>query len=304
MRGEWVKNEVTMTDKIRCVVPAGDICGEGAVWHPEQNALYWTDINRFLVHRFDAASESVRTWIFDEPVTSVNLTTDPDRLLLVLGSKIVVWSPRTHPIIETVFQLSSSPHMRFNDARVDPRGSLWVGTMRNNVGPQGENIDVEFTGGVLYRIDPDGTPTEWKSGIGIANTVAWSPDRKTFYFGDSAANIINSFSYDEGSGAISGEKEFLAGHAQGVPDGSAMDAAGFLWNTRPGAGCLIRVAPDGRVERTVPLPVSTPTTCAFGGPGLKTLYITSARSADQLSGSVFSMQPEIGGLPDGRFRLS
>jgi sugar lactone lactonase YvrE len=297
------ENEVTMTDKIRCVVPAGDICGEGAVWHPEQNALYWTDINRFLVHRYDPAGESVRIWIFDEPVTSVNLTTDPDRLLLVLGSKIVVWSPRTHPAIKTVFQLAASPQMRFNDARVDPRGSLWVGTMRNNVGPQGENVDVEFTGGVLYRIDPDGTATEWKSGIGIANTVAWSPDRKTFYFGDTAANIINSFSYDEASGAISGEKELLARHAQGVPDGSAMDAEGFLWNTRPGAGCLIRVAPDGRVDRTVPLPVPTPTTCAFGGPGFKTLYITTARSADQFSGSVFSMQLEVGGLPDWRFRL-
>jgi len=297
------ENEVTMTDKIRCVVPAGDICGEGAVWRPEQNALYWTDINRFLVHRYDPAGESVRTWIFDEPVTSVNLTTDPDRLLLVLGSKIVVWSPRTHPAIKTVFQLAASPQMRFNDARVDPRGSLWVGTMRNNVGPQGENVDVEFTGGVLYRIDPDGTATEWKSGIGIANTVAWSPDRKTFYFGDSAANSINSFSYDEETGTISGENKFFAGHAQGVPDGSAVDAEGFLWNTRPGAACLIRIAPDGRVNRTVTLPVSNPTTCAFGGPGSVTLYITSARSADRLSGSLFSMQPEVGGLPDWRFRL-
>ena len=149
-----------MTDKIRCVVPAGDICGEGAVWHPEQNALYWTDINRFLVHRFDTASESTRTWVFDEPATSVNLTTDPDRLLLVLGSKVVIWSPRTHSAIETVFQLPTSPQMRLNDARVDPRGSLWVGTMRNNVGTRGENLGVEFSGGVLYRVDPDHAVTE------------------------------------------------------------------------------------------------------------------------------------------------
>jgi len=292
-----------MTEEIRCVVPAGDICGEGAVWHPKQNALYWTDINRFLVHRFDARSQATQTWLFDEPVTAVNLTTDPEFLLLVLGSRIGVWSPRTHPQFETLFRLDAAPGMRFNDARVDPRGSLWAGTMRNNVGPQGEELDVTFSDGVLYRIDPDGGSSVWKRGIGISNTVAWSPDRKTFYFGDTTANTLYCYDYDQQSATISRERPFLAGHKQGVPDGSAMDAEGYLWNTRPGAGCLIRVAPDGRVERTVPLPVSTPTTCAFGGDGMKTLYITSARSADRLSGSVFALQPEVGGQPDFRFRL-
>src|ERR1039458_7542902 len=160
-----------MPDEIRCVVPAGDICGEGAVWHPEQNALYWTDINRFLVHRFDAGSQATNTWIFDEPVTAVNLTTDPELLLLVLGSKAGLWSPRTHPQVQTIFRLPAAPEMRFNDARVDPRGSLWVGTMRNNVGPQGENLDVTFTDGALYRIDPEGGASEWKKDLGISNTV-------------------------------------------------------------------------------------------------------------------------------------
>ena len=86
-----------MPDEIRCVVPAGDICGEGAVWHPEQNALYWTDINRFLVHRFDAAHQTTQTWIFDEPVTAVCLTTDSELLLLVMGSKVGFWSPASPP---------------------------------------------------------------------------------------------------------------------------------------------------------------------------------------------------------------
>jgi sugar lactone lactonase YvrE len=290
-------------DEIRCVAPAGDICGEGAVWHPEQNALYWTDINRFLVHRLDVGTQATNTWIFDEPVTSVNLTTDPELLLLVLGSRIGLWSPRACTHVETIFRLAAAPEMRFNDAGVDPRGSLWVGTMRNNVGPQGKDLDVAFSDGVLYRIDPDGAASEWKKGIGISNTVAWSPDRKRFYFGDTTANVLYSFAYDEQTGAISGERPFLAGCRQGVPDGSAMDAEGFLWNTRPGAGCLIRVAQDGRINRVVSLPVSNPTTCAFGGASLSTLYITSARSNDQFSGSVFAMDTEVGGLPSGWFRL-
>src|ERR1022692_3188945 len=134
-----------MNDEIRCIVPAGDICGEGAVWHSEQNALYWTDINRFLVHRFDARSQETKTWIFDEPVTAVNLTADTGVLLLTLGSKVGLWSPHTHPLIQTIHRLEATPEMRFNDARIDPRGSLWVGTMRNNVGSQGEDLDVDFT---------------------------------------------------------------------------------------------------------------------------------------------------------------
>jgi sugar lactone lactonase YvrE len=297
------QEEVKMQDGIRCVAPAGDICGEGAVWHPEQNALYWTDINRFLVHRLDASSQATTTWMFDEPVTAVNLTTDPTLLLLVLGSRIGFWAPSTHPRVETVFRLPDAPEMRCNDARVDPRGSLWVGTMRNNVGAQGEDRDVEFSGGVLYRIDSDGRVSEWKREIGISNTLAWSPDRKSFYFGDSPANTIYSFRYDEGTGFLSEERTFFAGYGQGLPDGSAMDAQGCLWNARYGGGCVIRIDPDGRVARVVSLPVSNPTTCAFGGPELKTLYITSARSKEQLSGSVFAVETEAGGIPSGCFQL-
>jgi sugar lactone lactonase YvrE len=292
-----------MLDEIRCVVPAGDICGEGAVWHPGQNALYWTDINRFLVHRYDPGTETTQAWMFREPVTAVNLTTDPELLLLVMGSKVALWSPRTHPEMQVLYTLDLAPEMRFNDARVDPRGSLWAGTMRNNVGPQGEDLDVDFTGGVLYRLDPDGTAREWQKAIGIANTVAWSPNRKKFYFGDSKANAIYSFDCDEQTGAISGKTNLLTGYPQGFPDGSAMDAEGYLWNARHGGKCLIRIAPNGNVDRVVSLPVLKPTTCTFGGPGLRTLYITSARSADQFSGSIFSLELEVGGLPDHRFAV-
>ncbi len=292
-----------MLEQIQCVVPAGDICGEGAVWHPDQNALYWTDINRFLVHRFDAASRATSTWIFREPVTAVNLTTDAEILLLVMGSQIALWSPRAHPALETIYRLAVAPEMRFNDAKVDPRGSLWAGTMRNNVGLQGEEKTVAFSDGVLYRVDPDGAASEWKREIGISNTLAWSPNRKKFYFGDSPANVIYRFDYDAGAGTISGEDILLAGYPQGLPDGSTIDAQGFLWNARYGGRCVIRIAPNGQVDRVVSLPTANPTTCAFGGHDLRTLYITSARSADQLSGSVFSMEVEVGGLPDHRFRL-
>jgi sugar lactone lactonase YvrE len=285
------------------VVPAGDICGEGAVWHAQQDALYWTDINRFLLHRLEPASGTVQTWFFDEPVTSANLTSDDDVLLLVLGSRIALWRPSAHPKLEILYQLADAPQMRFNDARVDPRGSLWMGTMRNNVGGHGEELKVEFAGAALYRLDPDGKVTEWKAGMGISNTMAWSPDGKTFCTADTDANAIYAFDYDRQTGAISGERPLLAGDKRGLPDGSAMDAEGYLWNARYSGHCVLRIAPDGRVDRVLEMPVASPTTCAFGGPDLKTLYITSARSAEQYSGSVFSIRVEAGGAGEGQFRL-
>jgi sugar lactone lactonase YvrE len=194
--------------------------------------------------------------------------------------------------------------MRFNDAKIDPRGSLWVGTMRNNVGPEGENLDVQCTDGVLYRIDPDGSVTEWMDGIGISNTLAWSPDRSTFYFGDTIANTIYAFEFDQGSGAISNRRSFLDQYQHGLPDGSAMDSEGCLWNTRPYASCLIRIRPDGSIDRTVPLPVSKPTTCAFGGEDMRTLFITSARSEHRLSGSLFALKTDVPGVTVDRFQYA
>ena len=204
-------DNLLMNETVRCVVPAGDICGEGAVWHPEHHALYWTDINRFVLHKFIPEAGTTQTWLFDEPVTSVNLTSDPEKLLLVFGSSVGIWSPTAHPHIDVIYRLAEAPAMRFNDARVSPRGSLWAGTMRNNVGPQGEDLQVEFTGGVLYRIDPDGTATKWKTGIGISNTLAWSPDLKIFYFGDTLANMVYAFDYNQNDGSISRERTFFAG---------------------------------------------------------------------------------------------
>jgi sugar lactone lactonase YvrE len=103
---------------------------------------------------------------------------------------------------------------------------------------RGENLEVKFTGGVLYRIDPDGAVSERKRGLGITNTLAWSPDYRTFYFADSTANAIYSCVYDERIGAISGEKAFIVDFLQGHPDGSAIDAQGYIWNARNGGGCF------------------------------------------------------------------
>ncbi|MGB6932053.1 MAG: SMP-30/gluconolactonase/LRE family protein [Acidobacteriaceae bacterium] len=290
-----------------CVARVCDVCGEGAVWHAPESALYWADINRFLLHRYDPRSFQVETWEFPEPVTAVNMTTRDDTLAVVLGSRVILWEPRTGQESPTSFHLRGWPYVRLNDARPDPRGSLWLGSMRNNINPDRTMSETGGTDGVLYRLDPDGAISEWKSKLGVSNTVAWSPDQTLFYFGDSLANSVRCYDYNAIDGSISGERPFLEGFPRGVPDGSTVDAEGYLWNCRFYGGCIARVAPDGAIDTVIEFPVSNVTTCTFGGEDLTTLYVTSASGSSQgedLAGGLFAIETDVCGQPENRFSIS
>src|SRR5207302_5322274 len=141
-----------MSENPVCVAPTGDVCGEGAVWHAAHKAVYWTDINRFLIHRFTPADQCVRTWFFDEPVTALTLTDRDEVLTVVLGSRLILWEPATDMRHDHAFHLEGWPKVRLNDARSDPRGSLWVGSMRNNVKSDGSSGAAGGQDGVLFRV--------------------------------------------------------------------------------------------------------------------------------------------------------
>jgi len=289
------------------VAPTGDRAGEGAVWHAAHAAVYWTDINRFLVHRFTPADQCVVTWLFDEPVTALVLTDSDKVLAVVLGSRVILWEPASDSRRDFGFQLDGWPRVRLNDARADPRGSLWVGSMRNNVNADGSEGEAGGEDGVLYRIDPNGRATIFRRGIGIANTVAWSPDGRLFYFGDSLANVIRIYDYNLHTGDVENERPFFEGFSRGVPDGSTVDAEGHLWNCRFYGACVVRVAPNGNIDRVIEMPVENITTCTFGGRDLKTLYITTASleapASDRLAGGLFAVQSAVAGLPENKFRV-
>ncbi len=201
-----------------CVAATGDRCGEGAVWHSSEEVVYWTDINRFLVHRFNPADGCVRTWFFEEPATALALTDRDDTLAVVLGSRVILWEPRSDRRRDCGFHLQGWPAVRLNDARPDPRGSLGLGSMRNNVRPDGSLGEAGGADGVLYRLDPDGTISEWKRDIGISNTLGWSPDQTRFYFADTLANAVRVYDYDKTTGTISGERPFFTDFSRGLPD--------------------------------------------------------------------------------------
>ena len=294
-----------MTSAVRCLVPSGDKCGEGAVWSADEGAVYWVDINRFLAHRYDLASASLKSWFFDEPVVALSLTTTPGQMLVALASKLIHWWPATDQRSDFGFSLPGAPRVRFNDARSDPAGNFWAGSMKNNVLPDGELGEAGRGEGVLYRVDPAGAVTEWRRGMGISNTLCWSPDARHFYFADTLENEIRVYDYDKSTGAISNERVFFSGFDRGLPDGSAMDSAGYLWNCRFSGGCIVRIAPDGLVDRIVDMPVQNITTCAFGGADLKTLFITTASivspPGNRLAGSLFALDVEVPGMSENKF---
>lgn len=292
---------------VRTVVSSHDVCGEGVLWHPVHNTIFWTDINRGLLHRYLPEDEVVDTWSFDQPVTVVTSTTDDDLLLVVLGGKIVLWNLRLEKIVATLFNLPGWPAVRCNDARVAPNGTLWFGTMENNVKADGTTAEVTQWVGQLYSLDSNFKVQSWMSGFGISNTVAWSPDGAVMYFGDTLRNCIYRSAFDAGHNRIRDASIFCEGFLRGLPDGSTVDRDGYLWNCRYGGSCIVRYAPNGSVSHVVDTPVKNPTACAFGAGEMRTLYITSAGDGDPIcnstAGALLALETEVAGLPVTPFLL-
>lgn len=189
---------------------------------------------------------------------------------------------------------------RFNDGRCDAQGRFWVGTMHNLTrAPEG----------VLYRLEGKGPMVPVRTGICIPNSLAFSPDGRTMYFADSLRYAIFAHDYDPATGTMGAERTFAMSTPPAFADGSAVDAEGFLWNAQFNGSQLVRYAPDGRIDRVLPLPVQRPTCCAFGGPDLDVLYITTAsqnmRPADlreqPLAGALLAIKVGVRGLPEPRF---
>jgi len=177
--------------------------------------------------------------------------------------------------------------------------------MRNNVKEDGELGEAGGWDGVLYRIDGSGGSSVQRRELGISNTVLWSADNSRFYFGDTMKNQIWSYDYDLADGSIHNERSFFQGFSRGWPDGSAIDTEGYLWNCRYGGSCILRVAPDGSVDRVVEMPVSNLTNCTFGGTDGNILYVTSAAPDsgkwERFGGCLFAIETNVSGLPSNAF---
>jgi sugar lactone lactonase YvrE len=283
--------------RVDCVLDSGCALGEGPYYDQPGGRLLFVDIIDRKGFILSPGSGELTTLEFPEPVSAI-IPRSRGGYIATLASRVVT-TDGTGPITDFAVA-DTNPKCRSNEARTDTRGRLWLGTMQNNIGPNREDLPVTSSIGTLHRIDADGRATLFLEGIGISNTLVWSPDDRTLYFADTVLNRIEAWDFDAQAGAISNRRPFVEG-GPGGPDGSAIDEEGCVWNARWGASCLIRYRPDGTEDRRIDLPCIQPTSCVFGGADLSTLYITSARvgltEPGQLDGAVLAIQPGVKGLP-------
>jgi sugar lactone lactonase YvrE len=263
-------------NRVRIVLDCQDHTGESAIWDAAGQRLVWVDIGNKRIHRLDPSSGHHETWATPEFVTSIGLRHD-GVAIVSLARRIAFWN--FGGAFETFAEPENDrPGNRFNEGKVGPDGCFWVGSMQNNLRDDASERDMTGRHGALHRVESNGkfvrlTPYN----IGISNTMAWTSDGR-FLFGDTLENVIYQYDWISTSNTITNRRTFFAGFPRGLPDGSCLDAEGYLWNCRVvGGACVVRVAPDGKVDRVLELPCSWPTSCTFGGPNLDTLYITSAR---------------------------
>ncbi len=275
----------------KLVFDAADIVGESAVYDERNDALVWVDIGGKRIHRLHLAEGRHEAWPAPDFPTSIGLRTDGGAIV-GLSNRVALWDYggefHTLAVVEP-----DLPDNRLNEGRVGPDGAFWGGTMQNNLAPDGAPMDMTRDSGAIYRIDGDGrvsqlTPREF----GIANTMAWTDDGR-FLTADTTRNSI--YAYDLRAGLLTNKRLFATPLDRGAPDGSCLDADGFLWNCRvAGGACVARFRPDGGLDRLVELPCTWPTSCVFGGPGYATLYVTSARFT--MTAQHLTAHPEEGAL--------
>jgi sugar lactone lactonase YvrE len=277
--------------------------GEGPFWDADTQTLYWVDIAARLACRL--FEEQYQQWHLPEPVSAFIPTRKGDALVTLASGvyRLDFDSPGYTPDLTLLCAADPVAGNRANEARCDAQGRLWLGTMQNNLDEDGGDIPLVRRSGGLFRVDADAAVTPLLAGQGIVNTMLWNADADVLYSADSLDGVIYRYPILPG-GALGARSIWAGEHPRGSPDGSAMDVEGYVWNARWGGSCLIRYAPDGRVDRIVELPVSHPTSCVFGGADMTTLYVTSAAPADahgQFDGALLAADVRIRGLPSTRF---
>ncbi len=280
------------------VFDAKNRTGEGPVWDPLAQALWWTDIPAAAVHRYVPATGSHETIAAPARIGCFALHQNGS-LLVAMEHAIGTFDPASGRYMELAVPEAGMSGNRFNDGRCDRRGRFFAGSMYE---PRGRE------GGILWRYDGANRCTRVADGITVANGLAWSPDDRIMYWADSPTSRIWTFDYNIATGTATNRRLWLDGAPAelGRPDGCAIDAEGGYWSARYMGGAVIRYTPAGKIDRIVKIPVPRVTMCAFGGSDLRTLYITTAREganddelrAHPLAGGLFAVDAGVTGLPE------
>jgi sugar lactone lactonase YvrE len=276
--------------------------GECPQWSAEEQALYFVDIKGKVLHRFRPATGEHSTMAMPEEIGCYGFKKGGG---FIAGFRSGLWllDANGTPLEKLADNPEDQRTSRFNDGRIDPAGRFLAGT-----------IDEPKDGGKahLYCYDRRGLQV-LASGLLTSNGVAFSPDGRTLYHSDTPTFTVWRYAYDPATGQATNKSLFVRLEPtetdRGRPDGAAVDAEGCYWTALFEGGRIRRYAPDGRLLAEYPIPARCPTMVAFGGPDLKTLYVTSARTGrpqEELaalphSGGVFSMPVDVPGLPEYHF---
>ncbi len=240
--------------------------GEGPLWDPEAERIYWIDSYGPAIHRCDLKGGDAKTWPLPEPVGSFALRSRGGAVV-ALQSGFFLLDFETGALTPIVKTQAGELTPRMNDGKTDRQGRFLAGSM---------DYEESRPVGKLFRLDADHRLTQLDDDIICSNGPCFSPDGKTLYFADSGKARIYAYDYEPETGAVSGRRIFASFEKlQGFPDGATVDAEGYLWSVEVYAGRLLRFDPEGALDRVVGLPVFSSTSVAFGGPDLDIAFVTS-----------------------------
>ena len=273
-----------------------DLLGEGPLWSSRDNALYWVDIKTPRVNCLSLADGAVRTWAMPEAIGW--LIERREAPGFVAGFKSGFAKLQLDPVAIDPFG-DPEPHLpetRLNDAKADRLGRIWAGSMDKR--PHAQPI------GALRRLDPDLSWRTVDTGYRIANGPTFSPDQRTLYHADSAQRVVYAYDVDDEGGLVNRRLFVTFAEDWGYPDGMTTDAEGGIWIAAWDGGRVNRFTPEGLLDRFIALPAAQITSCAFAGPDLDRLFVTSAamgREDEPLAGALFEIDAGVRGLPPGQF---
>jgi D-xylonolactonase len=265
--------------------------GENPLWHPIEKRLYWCDIPNGRLFRYDPIKNTHEQCYQGRTIGGFTMQADGSLLLFMDQGIIARW--REDIPIEVISQIGRERSSRFNDVIADPRGRVFCGTMSS-----------EEVKGSLYRLDADGSIHRLLQDVGCSNGMAFTLDGKGFYYTDSFAHEIYLFDYNVEVGSIGNRRIFARfDEAGGLPDGATLDADGRLWSAMWDGSCVVRLLPDGAIDKRIELPTRKTSSLTFGGDDYTDIYITTAgghtKEADgPLSGALFRLSVDRPGLPE------
>jgi sugar lactone lactonase YvrE len=275
--------------------------GEGAVWNDEEQALYWVDIESNTFHRWDYQTNEQKTFDAGLMVGCIRFRAKGG-LIMATQNGFAFWDFQANRLVPGPDPVKN-PAMRFNDGNVDSEGRFWAGSMYFD-------NEVDKREGSLYRLDPDGSVHIMATHQAIPNGLGWSPDLKTLYHADTPRKVIYAYDYDAATGHIENRRKFIyTPDDEGMPDGLTVDSEGFIWSCRWEGWKVTRYDPDGKVDREVHVNAAHVTSCAFGGPDLDELFITTAwvgltddqRRQQPQAGDIFRLKAGVKGQSTHKF---